>query len=90
MKDWAIRAIKTFVQATVAYFMANIALIAKHVVDWDFADWKGWLLPILVGALSAGISAAWNIALEQANTKKKKQLKKAEAEVLKETEDIEK
>ena len=85
MKDWLIRALKTFVQATVAYFVANIALIAQHVVDWDFADWKGWLLPILVGALSAGISAAWNIALEQANIKK--QLKETEAEVLKETED---
>lgn len=67
MKDWIIRALKTFVQATVAYLVANISLISSHVVDWDFSDWKGWLLPIIVGAGSAGISAVWNIILEAIN-----------------------
>lgn len=70
MKDWLIRALKTFVQATVAYFVANITMITSHVVEWDFADWKGWLLPIIVGAGSAGISAVWNIILESFNSKK--------------------
>ena len=70
MKDWLIRAIKTFVQATVAYLVANITLITQHVVEWDFTDWKGWLLPIIVGAGSAGISAVWNIILETMNSKK--------------------
>ena len=74
MKDWIIRALKTFVQATVAYFIANIALISQHVVDWDFANWKGWLLPILVGSGSAGISAVWNIILEQLDKKKTDQI----------------
>lgn len=74
MKDWVIRALKTFVQATVAYFVANIALISQHVVEWDFANWKGWLMPILVGALSAGISAVWNIILEQLDKKKTEQM----------------
>lgn len=70
MKDWLVRALKTFVQATVAYFVANIALISKHVVEWDFSNWKGWLMPILVGALSAGISAVWNAILENIDKKK--------------------
>ena len=70
MKDWVIRAIKTFVQATVAYFVANIAMIANHVVNWDFTDWKGWLLPILTGCVSAGIAAVWNIILEALNKTK--------------------
>lgn len=70
MKDWIVRALKTFVQATVAYFVANIALITQHVVEWNFADWKGWLMPILVGALSAGISAVWNVILESIDKKK--------------------
>lgn len=70
MKDWLVRALKTFVQATAAYFVANIALISKHVVEWDFSNWKGWLMPILVGALSAGISAVWNIILEATNSRK--------------------
>ena len=84
MKDWLIRAIKTFVQATVAYFVANIAMIANHVVNWDFADWKGWLLPIIVGAGSAGISAVWNIILEALNSKK---IDKEVADIMKEIED---
>lgn len=70
MKDWIIRALKTFVQATVAYFVANIALITQHVVEWNFSDWKGWLLPIIVGAGSAGISAVWNVILESIDKKK--------------------
>ena len=74
MKDWVIRASKTFVQATVAYFVANVALITQHVVEWDFSDWKGWLMPILVGALSAGISAVWNVILEQIDKKKTEQM----------------
>lgn len=74
MKDWLIRALKTFVQATVAYFVANIAMITQHVVDWDFSNWKGWLMPILVGALSAGISAVWNVILEQIDKKKTEQM----------------
>lgn len=74
MTDWLVRALKTFVQATVAYFVANIAMITQHVVDWDFSNWKGWLMPILVGALSAGISAVWNVILEQIDKKKTEQM----------------
>lgn len=74
MRDWIVRALKTFVQATVAYFVANIALITQHVVEWNFTDWKGWLLPILTGAISAGIAAVWNIILENIEKKKTEQM----------------
>ena len=74
MRDWLVRALKSFVQATVAYFVANIAMITQHVVDWDFSNWKGWLMPILVGALSAGISAVWNVILESIDRKKTEQM----------------
>lgn len=84
MKDWMIRAIKTFVQSTVAYFVANITMITSHVVNWDFADWKGWLMPVLIGALSAGISAVWNIILESMNSKK---IEEEISEIMKEIED---
>lgn len=84
MRDWMIRAIKTFVQSTVAYFVANITMITSHVVNWDFADWKGWLLPVLIGALSAGISAVWNIILESLNSKK---IEEEISEIMKEIED---
>lgn len=74
MKDWLVRALKTFVQATIAYFVANATLITQHVVEWDFSDWKGWLMPILIGALSAGISAVWNIILEGIDKKKQEEM----------------
>ncbi len=74
MKDWIIRALKTFVQATVAYFVANAALITQHVVEWNFSDWKGWALPLITGAISAGISAVWNVILEQIDKKKTEQM----------------
>lgn len=74
MRDWMIRAIKTFVQSTVAYFVANITMITSHVVNWDFADWKGWALPLITGAISAGISAVWNVILEQIDKKKTEQM----------------
>lgn len=70
MRDWLVRALKTFVQATVAYIVTNTALILKHVVEWDFTDWKGWALPLIAGAISAGISAVWNLILEKINKKK--------------------
>lgn len=74
MKDWIIRALKTFVQSTASYYVANIALISQHVVDWDFSNWKGWLMPILIGGVSAGISAVWNVILEQIDKKKTEQM----------------
>ena len=74
MKDWVIRALKTFVQATLAYFVANAALITQHVVEWNFSDWKGWALPLITGAISAGISAVWNVILEQIDKKKTEQM----------------
>lgn len=74
MKDWIVRALKTFVQATVAYFVANAALITQHVVEWNFSDWKGWALPLITGAISAGISAVWNVILEQIDKKKTEQM----------------
>ena len=70
MKDWLVRALKTFVQTTAAYLMANVTVILTHLVEWNFTDWKGWLLPIIVGAGSAGISAVWNIILEKLNERK--------------------
>lgn len=74
MKDWVIRALKTFVQATAAYIVTNTALILKHVVEWDFTDWKGWALPLIAGAISAGIAAVWNLILEKINKKKTEQM----------------
>lgn len=72
--DFLIRAAKTFVQAFVPILIANIAAILTHVVNWDFADWKGWLLPILISAASAGIAAVWNFIREKLENKEMSQV----------------
>ena len=53
MKDIAIRALKTFWQAAVAYLVAGIA----QGVDLFEGEVVGGLL---IGALAAGLSASWN------------------------------
>ena len=53
MKDIAIRALKTFWQAAVAYLVASIA----QGVDLFEGEVVGGLL---IGALAAGLSASWN------------------------------
>ena len=54
------RAGKTFVQAFFGVMIPQIVMILNNVLDYDFSNWKTWVIPIICGALSAGISAAWN------------------------------
>lgn len=67
--DFLIRAAKTFIQALIPVFAANWAAIQAHIVAWDFSDWKGWLLPIIISAVSAGLAAVWNLIIEVVNKK---------------------
>lgn len=62
MKDWMIRAIKTFIQAAGSFLIADIAVINNALLDWNTG--KHALMTLLVGALAAGICAAWNIINE--------------------------
>ena len=57
MKDIAIRALKTFWQAAVAYFVASLG----QGVDLLEVEVIGGLL---IGALAAGLSAVWNCAVK--------------------------
>ena len=72
--DFLVRAAKTFIQAFIPVIVANIAMIMTHVVNWDFADWKGWLMPILISAVAAGIAAIWNLILEKINARTQAQI----------------
>lgn len=60
LPDWATRSIKTFIQSFIAYIFINWGVIHNHLVNWDFSDAAAWLLPLIGGALSAAICAAWN------------------------------
>ena len=64
LPDWAIRSIKTFVQAFLGVFLPAIISVLNggFPVDWSAA--KVTIISALMAALAAGISAVWNISLE--------------------------
>ena len=65
MKDWQIRAIKTFVQAFFGVLVPEVVVVLQRgwPESWD-AVW-GYLAPVIAAALAAAISAVWNIMLER-------------------------
>lgn len=65
MKDWMVRAIKTFVQA---FFGVLIPAVCAMLRDgWPESLEKVWVIlgPVVAAALAAAIAAVWNIILEQ-------------------------
>lgn len=67
-KDIAIRAGKTFVQAFVSALIIQISAIS--VIDLN--DWnatKSVVLSMLISALSAGLSAGWNLITQYIQNK---------------------
>jgi len=62
------RAGKTAVQAFFGVLIPQIVLILINVLEYDWTNWTIWGLPIITGALAAGISAGWN-AIINANDK---------------------
>lgn len=58
LKDIAVRAGKTFIQA----FIASLAIATQT----DFSNYKA----VLIAATSAGVSAVWNLLLAVNTTKK--------------------
>ena len=65
MKDWAIRALKTFVQAFFGVYVP--ALCALLSGGWPESVSAAWALlaPAAAAGLSAAISAVWNLVLER-------------------------
>lgn len=59
IKDVGARAAKTFVQAFLGVLIPQIVMMLNNYMDFDWKSWTTYL-PILTGALAAGISAAWN------------------------------
>ena len=64
MKDWTIRALKTFVQAFFGVLVPEVVVWCTNLATIDWASWQTWLMPIVGAALAAGISAVWNAILE--------------------------
>lgn len=61
MPDWAVRALKTFVQAFGGVLIPEVVMVLQGKLPESFSGWTAVLTPIVCAALAAGISAAWNI-----------------------------
>lgn len=75
-KDCLIRALKTFVQAFLGVVAAEAGAIITGIADWsDLKAVGAAFAPMVIAALSAGFSAAWNILImkscEKQNTNQK-------------------
>lgn len=60
------RAGKTFVQAFFGVLVPQIVLMLTNYMDFDWTNWATYL-PLITGALAAGISAAWNAIINASN-----------------------
>lgn len=66
MKDWKVRALKTFVQAFFGVLIPEIVIILNNITSFEnFSAVWAVLAPFIASALAAAISAVWNIALER-------------------------
>ena len=63
-KDVAIRALQTFWQSAVAYFVAAFSTQMSGVDAFDIEAMKSVVGGLLIGALAAGLSASWNGVVE--------------------------
>ena len=63
--DWLTRAIKTFVQTFFGVLIPAVATLLAGGFPESLSAWWVVLAPTIASALSAAISAAWNIALER-------------------------
>ena len=65
LKDWQIRALKTFAQAFGGILVPEVVMILNSGVPENWHSIWVVLAPVICSALAAGISAAWNILLEK-------------------------
>ena len=70
IKDIAIRAVKTFVQAFLGVFLTALCGFLKDGFS-DLPTFKKALAPVVAAALSAGICAVWNSVLTLLQTDEK-------------------
>lgn len=66
MKDWVVRALKTFVQAFFGVLIPEVVRLLSN--GFPASINTAWLIlsPIVAAALAAAISAVWNITMPPA------------------------
>lgn len=60
IKDIAIRALKTFWQAGLAYILLNVNTVVEKLTAFDAEALKELLITLAFGAVAAGLSAVYN------------------------------
>lgn len=65
LKDWQIRAIKTFIQAFGGVLVPEVVMVLNGNMPENWTTAWAILAPVVCAALAAGISAAWNVVLER-------------------------
>jgi hypothetical protein len=65
MKDWMVRAIKTFVQAFFGVVIPEVCVLLSGGFPESIE--AAWLVlsPVVAAALASAIAAVWNIVLER-------------------------
>ena len=68
MRDWAVRAIKTFIQAFFGVLIPAVCTMLSN--GWPESIDKVWVIlaPTVAAGLAAAIAAVWNIILEALET----------------------
>ena len=64
LPDWAIRSLKTFVQAFFGTLVPALCAILSNGFPENWSRLWVALSPVVAAALSAAIAAVWNIILE--------------------------
>ena len=64
MKDWMVRALKTFVQSFFGIVIPESCALLAHGFPESLTLAWAVLAPVVASALAAAISAVWNLALE--------------------------
>lgn len=65
LKDWQIRALKTFAQAFGGVLVPEVVMVLTSGVPENWSKLWAILAPVVCASLAAGISAAWNVILER-------------------------
>lgn len=63
--DWAVRALKTFVQTFFGVLIPAVCAILNNGFPDNWSVLLVTLSPVVAAGLSAAISAVWNILLER-------------------------
>mgnify|MGYP006874781379 CR=1 FL=1 len=65
LPDWAVRALKTFVQTFFGVLIPALCAVLNNGFPENWSVLWVALSPVVAAALSAAISAVWNILIER-------------------------